>query len=176
MLACYRSAIWIYYLRATPAASRLAPRKSENRHPNKRYSPDYVQMGESLYGTVDIDRVFAEHQAGATIILEGVHRTWGPLSQFCRELEGTLGHPLQANLYLTPKAAQGFEAHYDTHYVLIVQITGHKKWRIFPPHFGYHCDLSPTRAIRAPLLDLCRCTNWHKETCSISPEVIRMRR
>ena len=108
--------------------------KAKTDIPIQRYSPDYVQMGESLYGTVDIDRVFAEHQAGATIILEGVHRTWGPLSQFCRELEGTLGHPLQANLYLTPKAAQGFEAHYDTHDVFIVQITGHKKWRIFPPH------------------------------------------
>lgn len=84
--------------------------KAKTDIPIQRYSPDYVQMGESLYGTVDIDRVFAEHQAGATIILEGVHRTWGPLSQFCRELEGTLGHPLQANLYLTPKAAQGFES------------------------------------------------------------------
>jgi ribosomal protein L16 Arg81 hydroxylase len=99
----------------------------------QRYASEYTQVGESLYGTVDIDRVFAEHRAGATIILEGVHRTWGPLSQFCREVEGTLSHPVQANLYLTPKAAQGFEAHYDTHDVFIVQVAGRKKWRIFPP-------------------------------------------
>jgi hypothetical protein len=99
----------------------------------QRYSHEYAQVGENLYGTVDIDRVFAEHQAGATIVLEGVHRTWDPLSQFCRKVEGTLSHPVQANLYLTPKAAQGFEAHYDTHDVFIVQVAGHKKWRIFPP-------------------------------------------
>jgi len=99
----------------------------------QRYSPEYVQVGENVYGTVDIDRVFAEHRAGATIILEGVHRTWCPLTQFCRELEGTLSHPVQANLYLTPKAAQGFEVHYDTHDVFIIQVAGHKKWRIFPP-------------------------------------------
>jgi hypothetical protein len=94
---------------------------------------EYAQVGENLYGIVDIDRVFAEHQAGATIILEGVHRTWGPLTRFCREMEGVLSQPVQANLYLTPKAAQGFEAHYDTHDVFILQVAGHKKWRVFPP-------------------------------------------
>jgi hypothetical protein len=70
---------------------------------------------------------------GATVILEGVHRTWGPLTRFCRELEGVLSQPVQANLYLTPKAAQGFEADYDTHDVFILQVAGHKKWRVFPP-------------------------------------------
>jgi bifunctional lysine-specific demethylase and histidyl-hydroxylase MINA len=97
------------------------------------YSPDYAQVGKNVYGSVDIDRVFAEHQAGATIILEGVHRTSVPLTQFCRELETALSHPVQANLYLTPKAAQGFETHYDTHDVFVVQAAGRKKWRIFRP-------------------------------------------
>jgi Cupin superfamily protein len=98
------------------------------------YSPEYAQVGHNLYGTVNFDRVFAEHQAGATIVLEGVHRSWEPLTEFCRMLERTLSHPIQANLYLTPKAAQGFEAHYDTHDVFVVQIAGRKKWRIYPPH------------------------------------------
>jgi ribosomal protein L16 Arg81 hydroxylase len=98
-----------------------------------RYSPEYAQVGENLYGVVNIDRVFAEHQGGATIILESVHRTSGTVSRFCREMEDALSHPIQANLYLTPKAAQGFEAHYDTHDVFILQVAGCKKWRIFPP-------------------------------------------
>jgi hypothetical protein len=98
-----------------------------------RYSPEYAQVGENLYGIVNIDRVFAEHRAGATIILEGVHRTWSPVARFCREMEVVLSQPVQANLYLTPKAAQGFEAHYDTHDVFILQVAGYKKWRIFPP-------------------------------------------
>ena len=98
-----------------------------------RYSPEYVQAGENIYGAVNIDRVFAEHQAGATIILDGVHRTWQPLTRFCRQLEAFFTQPVQANLYLTPRLAQGFEAHYDTHDVFILQVAGHKKWRIFPP-------------------------------------------
>jgi hypothetical protein len=129
------------------------------------YSPEYVQVGKNLYGSVDIDRVFAEHEAGATIILEGVHRTWVPLTQFCRELEATLSHPVQANLYLTPKAAQGFEAHYDTHDVFIVQVSGHKKWRIFQsrirlplrsqPYAGDHDPLaSPLQEIKLAPGDL----------------------
>jgi len=98
-----------------------------------RYSPEYVQVGEKLYGSINIDRVFAEHQAGATIILDSVHRSWPPLARFCRKLEVVLTQPVQANLYLTPQSAQGFEAHYDTHDVFILQVAGRKKWRIFPP-------------------------------------------
>jgi hypothetical protein len=100
----------------------------------QRYSPDYAQVGQILYGTVNLERVLSEHEAGATIILEGVHRSWTPLTGFCRRLESTLNHPIQANLYLTPRAAQGFEVHYDTHDVFVIQVMGQKRWRIFPPH------------------------------------------
>jgi len=133
-----------------------------------RYSPEYAQVGENLYGVVNIDRVFAEHQGGATIILESVHRTSGTVSRFCREMEDALSHPVQANLYLTPKAAQGFEAHYDTHDVFILQVAGCKKWRIFPPrvrlplrsqaYAGDHDALAP------PLTDRRRAHNaWNEQ-------------
>ena len=82
---------------------------------------------------MNIDRVFAEHQAGATIILDAIHRTWQPLTILCREIEALLTQPVQASLYLTPRSAQGFEAHYDTHDVFILQVAGRKKWRIFLP-------------------------------------------
>jgi ribosomal protein L16 Arg81 hydroxylase len=52
---------------------------------------------------------------------------------FCRALEKLLHHHVQTNLYLTPKAAQGFKPHYDTHDVFILQIAGSKHWRIYEP-------------------------------------------
>ena len=73
--------------------------------------------------------------AGATLVLQGLHRTWEPLVRFCRALAGELGHPVQANAYLTPRQSQGFEFHYDTHDVFILQVTGRKAWVVHEPVF-----------------------------------------
>jgi hypothetical protein len=55
-----------------------------------------------------------------------------PLMRFCRGLEQVFLHGVQANIYLTPPGAQGFRVHYDTHDVLVLQVTGEKRWRLFP--------------------------------------------
>ena len=52
---------------------------------------------------------------GSTLVLQALHRVWPPVLQFCQELAGELGHPVQANAYVTPPQNQGFSAHYDVH-------------------------------------------------------------
>jgi ribosomal protein L16 Arg81 hydroxylase len=44
-----------------------------------------------------------------------------------------MGHPVQANAYVTPPQNQGFGAHYDVHDVFVLQIEGEKRWRIHRP-------------------------------------------
>ena len=66
-------------------------------------------------------------------MLQALHRVWPPVLQFCQELAGELGHPVQANAYVTPPQNQGFSAHYDVHDVFVLQIAGEKRWRIHPP-------------------------------------------
>ena len=44
-----------------------------------------------------------------------------------------LGHPVQANAYLTPAVARGFAPHYDTHDVFVIQLAGSKHWTVHPP-------------------------------------------
>jgi hypothetical protein len=58
------------------------------------------------------------------------HR-WLPLAVLCRNLEGVFHCPVHANMYLTPKGAQGFDAHFDTHEVLVLQLEGSKHWRLY---------------------------------------------
>src|SRR5947207_1520333 len=76
-------------------------------------------------GTIDrvvnADTVFAEYHAGATVILEALQRKWRPLTLLCRNLETFFHQGVQANVYLTPKNAQGFAAHYDSHDVFVLQ-------------------------------------------------------
>ena len=79
------------------------------------------------------------------MVFQGMHRYWQPLALFCRELERSLGHPVQANAYVTPPGSQGFDAHEDEHDVFVLQSHGTKRWKVHERH-----DLPPTRP---PLID-----------------------
>jgi lysine-specific demethylase/histidyl-hydroxylase NO66 len=89
----------------------------------------------SFSGTADVERVLAEWERGATVVLQGLHLTSGAVGAFCRSLEGTLGHPAQANAYYTPRSAQGLPVHHDTHDVFVLQVAGEKRWRVYDPVF-----------------------------------------
>ena len=67
---------------------------------------------------------------GATVVLQGLHRYWSPITDLVRDLELTLGHPCQANAYLTPPGAQGFAVHSDSHDVFVFQTHGTKQWEV----------------------------------------------
>ena len=84
-------------------------------------------------GTADVPRVVAEWEAGATIVLQALHVNWHPLAVFCRLLEDALGRGVQANSYSTPSGSQGFDVHHDTHDVLVLQVAGEKRWKLYDP-------------------------------------------
>jgi len=89
--------------------------------------------GAEVGDQVSSDKVLAEFAAGATIVLQGLHRLWPPLVDFTRSLVAEIGHPAQVNAYVTPPSSQGFDPHYDTHDVFVLQIAGEKHWRIHAP-------------------------------------------
>ncbi|MGV7858540.1 JmjC domain-containing protein, partial [Mycobacterium kansasii] len=82
---------------------------------------------------VDSAKVLAEFASGATIVLQGLHRLWPPMIDFVRSMVDDLGHPVQANAYVTPPGSRGFDAHYDVHDVFILQVSGEKHWTVHPP-------------------------------------------
>lgn len=96
-------------------------------------------------GVMDARAVFEEFAEGATIVFQSMHRYWGPLADYCRGLELALGHPVQANSYITPPGAQGFDAHEDEHDVFVLQSHGTKRWMVHDRH-----DLPPSRE---PIID-----------------------
>ncbi|MBS7792415.1 cupin domain-containing protein [Roseococcus sp. SDR] len=82
-------------------------------------------------GRVDLPRLLARFDAGASLVVSQFHETHPPLAKFCRGLERLFLHAVQSNIYLTPPAAQGFRTHFDTHDVLVLQVEGRKRWRIW---------------------------------------------
>ena len=119
--------------------------------------------GATVADQVADDKVLGLLADGASLVLQGLHRTWPPLVDFGSRLARQLGHPTQINAYVTPADNQGFSAHYDTHDVFVLQIAGRKAWQIHAPVVA---DPSPEqtweqrraevaeRANEQPLLDL----------------------
>ena len=97
------------------------------------YSSDVSWRPAPFTGVVDVRRVLAEFERGATIVLQGLHHSWLPLARYCRHLEAFLGHPAQANAYFTPRGSQGLPVHHDTHEVLSLQVAGEKRWLVYEP-------------------------------------------
>jgi lysine-specific demethylase/histidyl-hydroxylase NO66 len=82
---------------------------------------------------VDAGRLLEHYATGATVVLQSMQRWFAPVSRFCRDLEGVLTHPVQANAYLTPPGAAGLAAHHDTHDVFVLQLHGSKHWIVREP-------------------------------------------
>ncbi|MFL6142116.1 MAG: cupin domain-containing protein [Labedaea sp.] len=90
-------------------------------------------VGAEIADQVADDAVLRLFADGCTLVLQGLHRLWPPVIDFAGRLGLDLGHPVQANAYITPASAQGFAAHYDVHDVFVLQLAGRKRWLVHDP-------------------------------------------
>lgn len=111
----------------TPAL-RLA--KEGSVLPSSSFTRSATLAGAAVTGLLDVNKVLDLFESGATVVLQGLHRYWSPLTALTRDLELALGHPCQANAYLTPPGSQGFALHSDTHDVFVFQTYGRKQWEL----------------------------------------------
>ena len=98
--------------------------------PESAYTRGATLAGKPLTGLVDGRKALALFGDGATVVFQGLHRYWAPIGDLIASLELELGHPCQANAYLTPPGAQGFAVHSDSHDVFVFQTHGSKRWEI----------------------------------------------
>lgn len=84
-------------------------------------------------GVPDIQDVYRAYHEGYTIVLNALHRRSSKVANLSRAVEAELHHPVGVNLYLTPRNAQGFDLHVDTHDVFILQLHGTKEWHVAEP-------------------------------------------
>ena len=68
---------------------------------------------------------------GATVIFNHLHTRVPALARLCVALGRRFSSRVQTNVYLTPRDAQGFTPHWDTHDVFVLQISGTKRWSIY---------------------------------------------
>jgi ribosomal protein L16 Arg81 hydroxylase len=104
-----------------------------------RSGPDHAGLRVVAGGRMDpvapettLADVYDSFRHGATLLARHVSSSWEPLGLLSRSLGRTIGAEVWANCYLTPGGrAQGFAPHCDNHDVLVAQIHGTKRWRLY---------------------------------------------
>ncbi|MFC4161894.1 cupin domain-containing protein [Chitinimonas lacunae] len=102
---------------------------------NFNLARDNDPLPQSLYcsggGFVDKARMLAQHEDGATIILRSIEQWSPPLNRLRIMAEQFFGFESQINAYLTPPSEKSTPPHWDTHDLVVLQIAGRKRWRLF---------------------------------------------
>ncbi|KAL8209437.1 hypothetical protein R6Q57_006169, partial [Mikania cordata] len=81
----------------------------------------------------DISRCQEAYNDGYTFALRGMEFRFKDIAAVSEGLSNLFGQPSTGvNMYLTPPNSQGLARHRDDHCVLVCQIRGVKRWKIFP--------------------------------------------
>jgi hypothetical protein len=107
--------------------------KEGEKIPVSSYTETLSWRPTGFTATANVERIAAEFERGATVVIQALHLHHLPVAEFCRALEADLGHPVQTNAYYTPRSAQGLPVHHDTHDVFCLQVAGEKRWLVYEP-------------------------------------------
>lgn len=134
-------------------------------------------LADEAVGVIDACR------NGASLVLEEIHKYDRSVGELAAGLAKDIGEPVRVNLYLSQPSRQGYNRHYDTHDVFILQIAGYKGWQVYDftveyPLFkqkGHHknppdelrlgCTLSPGDVLYIPR------GHWHEATAQVEPSM-----
>jgi len=92
---------------------------------------DYSFPNSEPPGRIDLPRAYELFATGATISLSQMHERLPCLADLCRAVEATFSGHFQTNIYLSPRRAQGFKTHFDSHDVFVLQVSGSKLWTLY---------------------------------------------
>lgn len=100
--------------------------------PQSHYTKSQVPIGHHKKdGVIDTEKAFSLFNSGSTFVIQAGQRYFENLSRCCLALSNYFGSPVQANLYITPQKSVGFNPHWDTHDVFVLQIAGTKTWKLY---------------------------------------------
>ena len=81
--------------------------------------------------TSDTNGLYHSYAQGETVVLNFMQKYWEPAARLCSAVENFFHFGAGINAYITPKNAQGFPPHFDTHDAFVLQIMGSKHWRTY---------------------------------------------
>lgn len=85
---------------------------------------------------VSLGQLYAAFNAGNTIVLEDLQRSWPPIAQLAASLAEAFSARVGVNMYMTPANAQGAPLHPDVQDVFVLQMDGAKDWYMYEQREG----------------------------------------
>jgi Cupin superfamily protein len=86
---------------------------------------------------LNVPALLKELRGGATLILDAVDEISEPVAELAESFEHGLHESVQVNMYAGWGETNGFDLHWDDHDVFIVQVSGKKNWKVYPPTRQY---------------------------------------
>lgn len=86
---------------------------------------------------------------GATLVVDAIDEMHPPIGDLVAGMEAWLGTGIQTNAYASWTPKEGFGVHWDDHDVIVLQVSGRKRWRIYgttrtaPLHHDIEFDEDP---------------------------------
>ena len=99
----------------------------------RRISSSHKKKGFTEFsrdGVADRNALLRGHAEGDTLVFDQADRLHPPLDRALAQCEAEIRLPFRVNAFLTPPGRKGFNLHYDTHEVIVLQVSGTKNWRI----------------------------------------------
>lgn len=131
----------------------------------------------------DLTGIIERCREGATLIIEEVHKYDKCIGNFVAELSKEISEPARVNLYLSQPSHQGYNRHYDTHDVFILQLAGYKGWRVFDSTVEFPLSVQKFHGTVPPTIPRLECTleagdvlyiprgHWHEATAQVEPSL-----
>ncbi|HWY62282.1 MAG TPA: cupin domain-containing protein [Rhizomicrobium sp.] len=70
---------------------------------------------------------------GASLVLDAVHEVAPRVAHLAGSMGGALASSCIANLYAGWRSQRAFDVHWDPHEVMVLQLSGRKRWQVFAP-------------------------------------------
>jgi Cupin superfamily protein len=115
--------------RLSPPRLRLA--RDGASLPEDLYTRPQTSRRGLAYAVLEPAGLREQLRAGATLILDNVDQLHPPVRALAAALERDVGERVQVNLYASWVERRGFGLHWDDHDVLILQVAGRKRWRVY---------------------------------------------
>ncbi|MEV5143455.1 cupin domain-containing protein [Streptomyces sp. NPDC052727] len=101
--------------------------------PAYRYTSPVTTRRHTVWQRLHPAELHARLAEGASLVIDAIDELHPAVGRAAMELEQWLRTGVQTNLYASWTAREGFGMHWDDHDVIVVQIDGAKRWKLYGP-------------------------------------------
>ncbi|MET8826426.1 cupin domain-containing protein [Streptomyces sp. NPDC004610] len=99
--------------------------------PQYRYSAPVSTRRHTVWQRVHPAELHARLAEGASLVIDAMDELHPAVGRAAMELEQWLHTGVQTNLYASWTAREGFGVHWDDHDVVVIQVAGTKRWKLY---------------------------------------------